>query len=158
MERDDYPFCGRDSLGIRQASSLSFDRLVDGTATATAPAALAADATTALEAAFHRGLAQMFTPPPRFSLCSSPLAPSGSYRKTRPQPITVCLRASSRACKPSASSRDAFRGPSHVPHSPGSLHPCNALRRCATRRHRLTPADRTVCVPDPQTDTRSSYL
>ena len=42
---------------------LSFDRLVDGTATATAPAALAADATTALEAAFRCGLAQMFTPP-----------------------------------------------------------------------------------------------
>ena len=64
----------------------------------------------------------------------------------------------SRVAKPSASSRDAFRRPSHVTHSPGSLHPCNALRRCPPRRHRLTPADRTVCVPDPQTDTRGSYL
>ena len=43
---------------------LSFNRLVDGIETATAPAALAADATTVLEAAFHRDLAQMFTPPP----------------------------------------------------------------------------------------------
>ena len=42
---------------------MSFDRLVNGIATATAPAALAADATTALEAAFRCGLAQI--PPPR---------------------------------------------------------------------------------------------
>ena len=155
MGRDDCPFCGRHLLEFRQASSLSFDRLVDGTATATAPAALAADATTALEAAFRCGLAQMFTPPPppppRFSLCSSPLAPSGPYRKARPQPITVSLRAR----KPSASSKDAFARPAL---NRNGLHPCNALRRRPPRRHRLTPANRTVCVPDPRTDTRSSYL
>ena len=43
---------------------LAFDRPIDGIETANAPAALAADATTALEVAFHRGLAQMFPPPP----------------------------------------------------------------------------------------------
>ena len=42
---------------------LAFDRPVDGE-TANAPAALAADATTALEAAFRCGLEQTFNPPP----------------------------------------------------------------------------------------------
>ncbi len=43
---------------------LAFDRPIDGIATANAPAALAADATTAFEAAFHCGPEQTFTPPP----------------------------------------------------------------------------------------------
>ena len=43
---------------------MAFDRQVDGKETANAPAALAADATTALEAAFRCGLEQTFTPPP----------------------------------------------------------------------------------------------
>ena len=64
---------------------MAFDRPVDGIATANAPAALAADATTALEAAFRR--------------------------------------------------------PSYVLHSPGTAF------NHATRRYRLTPADRTGCVP-----------
>ena len=149
MGRDDYPFCGRDSLEFRQASSLSFDRLVDGTATATAPAALAADATTALEAAFHRGLAQMFTPPPPdFPSALAPSLPPAHTGRPGLNP-SPSIFAPLRARKPSASSRDAFRRPSHVPHSPGSFHPCNALRRRPPRRHRLTPADRTVRVPDP---------
>ena len=38
---------------------LEFDRPIDGIETANAPAALAADATTALEVAFRRGLALM---------------------------------------------------------------------------------------------------
>ena len=41
---------------------LAFDRPIDGIETANAPAALAADATTALEAAFRCGLEQTFTP------------------------------------------------------------------------------------------------
>ena len=45
---------------------LAFDRPIDGIATANATAALAADATTALEAAFRCGLEQTFTPPPIF--------------------------------------------------------------------------------------------
>ena len=47
---------------------LAFDRPIDGIETANAPAALAADATTALEVAFRHGLAQTFTPPPIFPL------------------------------------------------------------------------------------------
>ena len=41
---------------------LAFNRPIDGIETANAPVALAADATTALEAAFRCGLEQTFTP------------------------------------------------------------------------------------------------
>ena len=41
---------------------MAFDRQVGGIETANAPAALAADATNALEAAFPCGIAQTFTP------------------------------------------------------------------------------------------------
>ena len=49
---------------------LAFDSPIDGIATANAPAALAADATTALEAAFRCGLEQ--TPPPHFLIQIAP--------------------------------------------------------------------------------------
>ena len=51
---------------------LAFDRPIDGIATANAPAALAADATTALEVAFRCGLEQTFTPPPNFLIQIAP--------------------------------------------------------------------------------------
>ena len=41
---------------------MAFNRPIDGIETANAPVALAADATTALEAAFRCGLEQTFTP------------------------------------------------------------------------------------------------
>ena len=100
---------------------MAFDRPVDGIETATAPAALAADARTAFETAFHRGLAQMFTPPPPdfHSTLALSLPPAHTGRPgLNPSPF---LFASLRARpKPSASSRDAFRGPSHLPHSTGT--------------------------------------
>ena len=119
---------------------LALDRPVDGIETANAPAVLAADATTALEAAFHRGLAQTF-PPPRFSLCSSSLAASGSYRQARSSLISA----------PSERASEAFRvlverlpgGFARPALTRNSLQPCNAYATRPPRRHRLTPADRT---------------
>ena len=67
---------------------LAFNRPVDGIETANAPAALAADATTALEAAFRCGLEQT-SPPPRFSDSDSSLGPSASSRQVRPHPIAA---------------------------------------------------------------------
>ena len=125
---------------------LALDRPVDGIETANAPAVLAADATTALEAAFHRGLAQTSPPPPpppppRFSLCSSSLAASGSYRQARSSLISA----------PSERASEAFRvlverlpgGFARPALTRNSLQPCNAYATRPPRRHRLTPADRT---------------
>ena len=109
---------------------LAFDRPVDGRATATAPAALAADATTALEAASHRGLAQTFTPPPRFSLCSSTRTTFGSYRKARPQPITALS-----SCASETFSVLEGHSPGDFPHiDVRRLQSCAARRRCNQRR------------------------
>ena len=127
---------------------LGFDKLSDRVDTAVAAARVAVRPAT--RSAFRRGLAQTFTP--RFSLCSSPRAPSGSYRQTRPQPV-----ADLSACAPEAPRvlegrlAAGFAWPALTRNS---LHPCNALRRCAPLLYRLTPADRTGCVPHTRTSTR----
>ena len=59
-------------------------RILDGAETAVAAARVAVISAT--RSAFHRGLAQTV---PRFSLCSSPLVPSGSYRQARSSPISA---------------------------------------------------------------------
>ena len=108
---------------------LVFDRPIDGIETANASAARAAGATPALEVAFRRGLAQMFSPPPRFSLRSSTRAPSGSCRQARFSPIAA----------PSERAPETFRtleGRSHgrFPHiDVRRLQSCAARRRCNQR-------------------------
>ena len=130
---------------------LALDRPVDGIETANAAAALAAGATTALEVAFRRGLAQTFTPP-RFSLRSSARAPSGSCRQARFSPIAA---PSERAPEATGVLEGRLAaGFARPALTRNSLQPCNALRRCTPLLYRLTPADRTGCVPHTRTSTR----
>ena len=63
--------------------------ILDGAETAVAAARVAVRS--ASRSAFRRGLAQTFTPP-HFSLCSSTLAPSGSFRQVRSPPIASLLQ------------------------------------------------------------------
>ena len=62
--------------------------ILDGAETAVAAASVAVSS--ASRSAFRRGLAQPFTP--HFSLCSSTLAPSGSFRQARRQSIASLLQ------------------------------------------------------------------
>ena len=127
---------------------LGFDRPIDGVETAVAAARVAGVSATRPD--FR--LAQMFTPPPRFSLRSSTRAPSGSCRQARFSPIAA---PSERA--PEATGVLEGRLPPDFARpalTRNSLHPCNALRRCAPLLYRLTPADRTGCVPHTRTSTR----
>ena len=111
---------------------LAFDRPVDGMETANAPAAHA-DETTALEAVFHRGLAQTFTP--RFSNSDSSIAASGSYQQARSSPI---------ATLPSPLSLSAH------------LKPSDCVRDASLRSFRVSPPTGTTAIPfDPaMSDTR----
>ena len=122
----------------------------------TAVAAARAAVSSAARSASRRGLAQTFTPPPRFSLCSSPLAPSGSYRQAQSSPIAA----------PSASAPEVLRlregRPSALFSRPTShrnhlrpLRPCNARRPRPPRP--LVPGYGTGCVPYPGTSTRRSH-
>ena len=129
---------------------LGFDRPIDGVETAVAAARVAISSV--VRSAFRRGLAQTFTPPPRFSLRSSPLVPSGSCRQARFSPVAA---PSERA--PEATGVLEGRLPPDFARpalTRNSLQPCNALRRCAPLLYRLTPADRTGCVPHTRTSTR----
>ena len=100
-------------------------RILDGAETAVAAARVAVSS--AAGSGFRRGLAQTA---PRFSLCSSPLVPSGSYRQARSSPISALTE----------SAPEAFRvlegrlrpGVRH-------LQACTSRRRCAPRQSPRTP-------------------
>ena len=116
---------------------LGFDRPMDGVETEAAAAHVVVSS--ASRSAFRRGLAHTFTPPPGFSLCSSPLAPSCSYRQARPHPFAA---RSERAPKSSVSLKDAALGASCIPASDAFNHAPHP-----PRRYRLTLAARTGCAP-----------
>ena len=119
---------------------LALDRPIGGVEKVVAPATF--------ETAF-RCLTSTDVPPPRFSLRSSARATSGSYRQARPQPIAAPSERAPKATGvlerrlPAGFARPAL--------TRNSLQPCNALRRCAPLLYRLTPADRTGCVPHSRT-------
>ncbi len=128
---------------------LAFDRPIDGVQTAASPAVCAV-ATPAIRSAFPSGLAQT-----RPSLRSSTRATSGSYRQVRPSPVSA---PSGRAPEATgALERRLPTGFARPALTRNSLQPCNALRRCAPLLYRLTPADRTGCIPYPCTSTRRSH-
>ena len=75
---------------------MAFDRPVDGIEMADAPAALAADVTTALEAAFPCGLEQTADSPAQFVLSPPPAhpnRPSHLYRRVQRCPNALGVRA-----------------------------------------------------------------
>ena len=122
---------------------LAFDRPVAGIATATAPAALATDATTALEAAFRCGLAQM--PPPRDFPSALALEPHPAHTgRPGPNPSPFSTEYAPEAF--SVLEGRLAAGFARPALTRNSLQPCNATR--PPRRYRLTPAERTVCVPE----------
>ena len=131
---------------------LGFDKLSDRVDTAVAAARVAVRPAT--RSAFRRGLAQTFPPPPppRFSLRSSPLVPSGSCRQARFSPIAAPSERAPEAT--GVLERRLPPGFARPALTRNGLHPCNALRRCAPLLYRLTPADRTGCVPHTRTSTR----
>ena len=122
----------------RGGFNVGFDRLVDGVEKLVAP--------TTFETAFCcLTSTDVHPPPPRFSLCSSSLAASGSYRQARSSPIAA----------PSERAPEAFSvlegrlaaGFARPALTRNSLQPCNATR--PPRLHRLTPAERTGWRPIP---------
>ena len=93
---------------------LALDRPIDGVEKVVAPATF--------ETAFRRGLAQTFPPPPpRFSLCSSSLAPSGSSRQAQSSPIAAPSKSASETFSvleghsPGASRISTFDASNHAP-------------------------------------------
>ena len=114
---------------------LAFDRPIDGVATAAAPAACVAVTPPAFEAVHRRPASTDVLPPPIFP---SALAPRPS------QALRVLERRFAAGFARPALTRN-------------SLQPCNALRRYALRRSRLTPrtGSRRVRpgVPNPRTKT-----
>ncbi len=94
-------------------------------------------------------------PPPRFSRCSSARTTSGSCGQARSSPIAAPSERAPEATGvlerllPEGFARPAL--------TRNSLQPCNPRRRYAPRRYRLTPAERTGCVPYPRTSIRRDH-
>ena len=114
-------------------------RILDGAETAVAAARVAVISAT--RSAFRRGPAQTA---PRFSLCSSLLVPSGSYRQARSSPIIPLSTESVSGALRVLEGRSLGRFPQPRVRR---LQLCVCAAPRPPRRGRLTPVDRTGCVP-----------
>ena len=126
---------------------MAFDRPTDGIATATAPAALAAAATTALEAAFRCGIEQTFTPPPPpdFPSALAPSPPPAHTGRPGRDPSPVLSEYAPEAF--SVLEGRLAAGFARPALTRNSLQPCNATRPSAPQASADSGADGLRPIP-----------